>query len=78
MLINLILVAPTQLRPYTKPGAGLQRCAVHHRRLIARLGGGLFVFLQCREILSYLWWDGRYSSQLCRKDTGNQKVHSVL
>lgn len=38
----------------------------------------LFVFPQCGEILSYLWWDGRCSSQLCRKDTGNQKVQFVL
>lgn len=61
MLINSILVAPSQLRPSATGGAGLQR--YHHCRLIARHGewgtapgqpGRLFVFLQCREILSFI------------------------
>lgn len=38
-MINFILVAHTRLRPSATPGAGSQRDAVYHRRLITRPWG---------------------------------------
>lgn len=70
MSINFILVAPTaQALRYTRRRFTEVHCP--SLQAYCQAGGGLFVFLQCREILSYLWWDGRCSSQLCRKDTEN-------
>lgn len=79
MLINSVLIAPhsseTLLHQvYSSP----QQAYSQAREKAPDQPQRLFVFPQCREILSYLWWDGRCSSQLCRKDTGNQKIHFVL
>lgn len=79
MLINSVLIGPHSsgtplLQVYSPP----QQAYSQAREKAPDQSQRPFDFPQCREILSYLWWDGRCSTQLCRKDTGNQKIHFVL